>query len=211
MAIARMAQGAGAAGLARLRGARRRASAARSLLLLVLPLLTGGPVAAQVPESESPPLAIPGLPTPATDAPGEGDGIDSLLKLPSGFLAPNATSVAGAGEAEWRRRFERALSGLEQAQQALERTRRSLDEAAESGGSSQWSVAPPGASNSGGPTNSPLSFKLRQEMARNREALEEAEKALRELRIEADLAGVPAAWRGDENRPIPRRIPDSSR
>lgn len=163
---------------------------------------------AQAPEDDgsASPLVIPGVPTgaPATGARG-GDEIDSLLKLPDGYLTPGVGRVAGAGEAEWRRRFERAHAGLDRAQRALEQTRSSLDEAAASGGASQWSVAPPGASNSGGPSNSPLSFKLSQELSRNREALEAAEKALRELRIEADLAGVPAAWRGDEPAASPRR------
>jgi hypothetical protein len=63
-------------------------------------------------------------------------------------------------------------------------------------------VAPPGASGQNDPT-SPLSFKLRQELVRNREALEEAEKALRELKIEADLAGVPATWRVVAATPAP--------
>jgi hypothetical protein len=51
---------------------------------------------------------------------------------------------------------------------------------------------------------------LSQELARNREALDAAEKALRDLRIEADLAGVPAAWRGDAENPLPRRLPSTA-
>jgi len=102
--------------------------------------------------------------------------------------------VAGASEDEWRRRFSRAEKAIVDAQAELAETRRELDGLAESGGSSQWSVAPPGAAGADQST-SPLSFKLRQELQRNREALDAAEKALRELKIEADLAGVPADWR----------------
>jgi hypothetical protein len=71
-------------------------------------------------------------------------------------------------------------------------------------------MAPPGATNTGnGSSTSPLSFRLRQELLRNREGLDSAERALKELRIEADLAGVPVDWRGDANVQIPRRIPES--
>lgn len=187
-----------------------------TLLCVVLFLLTITGLStrahAEEPGSEggAPPIRIPGVPVTTNPSGGGGDGFEALLKLPDGYLAPNASRVAGAGEAEWRRRFERALGNLERAQRALEGTRRSLDEAAESGGASQWSVAPPGAGNSGGPSNSPLSFKLSQELARNREALDAAEKALRDLRIEADLAGVPAAWRGDAENPLPRRLPSTA-
>ncbi len=138
--------------------------------------------------------ALPGDPGGA----GKGEpGLDELLKLPTGFMTKDAARpVAGASEEEWRRRFTRADKAIGEARETLAETRRELDGLAETGGASQWSVAPPGASGqtAGGGT-SPLSFKLRQELGRNREALEEAEKALRELRIEADLAGVPAEWR----------------
>jgi len=160
---------------------------------------------------EPQPLGIPGVSTTSDAAAESGDGIDALLKLPSGYLEPTGRTVAGAGEEEWRRRFERAHKKLDRAVDELAQTKQELDAVAGTGGSSQWSVAPPGASSSGGPTGSPLSFKLRQDLLRNREQLDEAEKALKALRIEADLAGVPVGWRGDENRTIPRRIPEDPR
>ena len=42
--------------------------------------------------------------------------------------------------------------------------------------------------------NSPLSYKLRQDIRRQREDVEQAERALTELRVEANLAGVPEDW-----------------
>ncbi len=110
--------------------------------------------------------------------------------------------VAGASEDEWRRRFTRAEKAIVEARETLAETRRELDGLAGTGGASQWSVAPPGASGQDSST-SPLSFKLRQDLVRNREALEASEKALRELKIEADLAGVPAAWRVVASSPAP--------
>ncbi|MEZ4330171.1 MAG: hypothetical protein R3F35_00315 [Myxococcota bacterium] len=127
-------------------------------------------------------------------ASGSAPGLDDLLRLPNGFETQTAERpVAGASEDEWRRRFTRAERSIIEARERLADTKRELDGMAETGGASQWSVAPPGASAQ--QSTSPLSFKLRQELQRNREDLETAEKALRELRIEADLAGVPAEWR----------------
>lgn len=125
-----------------------------------------------------------------------GPGLDALLQLPSGYQAQPPPPVAGATEAEWRRRFAKAQGELAEAREELERAKRELDAVAEGGASSQWAVAPPGASNSGGGSTSPLSFKLRQELRRSRSRVEAAEKAVRELTIEADLAGVPERWRG---------------
>jgi hypothetical protein len=124
-----------------------------------------------------------------------GPGLDALLQLPNSFRSRETPSVAGANEAEWRRRFVNSERELSSAREELARSKRELDAVAEGGGSSQWAVAPPGASNSGGPSISPLSFKHREAVRRSREALDAADRALRELRIEADLAGVPPAWR----------------
>lgn len=141
---------------------------------------------------------------------GAAPGLDDLLQIPSGYLQPTARTVSGAGEGEWRRRFEKAQKELRKALTTLKATKRELDEVAGGGSASQWSVAPPGATNTGnGSSTSPLSFRLRQELLRNREGLDSAERALKELRIEADLAGVPVDWRGDANVQIPRRIPES--
>jgi hypothetical protein len=140
--------------------------------------------------SNGPPSEIPGSP-----GGGEGPGLDALLQLPSGFMSPQSPGVAGAGEGEWRRRFQKTQKELIEARSKLEETKRELDEVAVGGGSSQWSMAPPGASNSGGSSASPLSFRLRQQLKEDRDALDAAERAMRELRIEADLAGVPSTWR----------------
>lgn len=157
-----------------------------------------GPPAAESEES----LVVPSPGARPADAgsgrPG-GPGLDALLQVPSRLLDGNSGAVAGASEAEWRRRFDRAQDELDAAREGLERTKRELDSVAEGGGASQWSVAAPGggapAGGAAGST-SPLSFRLRQELKRNRDRLEQAERSLRELRIEADLAGVPSAWRG---------------
>ncbi|MCA9504342.1 MAG: hypothetical protein KC616_14730 [Myxococcales bacterium] len=150
------------------------------------------------------PLYVPGAsPGPARDASTVRGGamepeLEDLLQLPSDFVIERSRPVAGATENEWRRRFEKAAEELSEARDQLAATKRELDAVAETGGASQWSVAPPGAGGGNStPTNSPLSFKLRQELQRNRERVEAATRGLRELRIEADLAGVPVSWRAE--------------
>jgi hypothetical protein len=159
------------------------------------------PVSETAADSESPgerhePMVVPENSTP----PGKDPGLDALLQLPSSFVGQVGPAVAGASEAEWRRRFRTSRETLSAARKALEKTKQELDGAAEGGSGNTWSVAPPtGGGSGGGPPNSstsPLSFKLRQDLKRNRTELDAAEKASRELEIEADLAGVPVEWRG---------------
>lgn len=130
---------------------------------------------------------------------GQSPGLDSLLRLPSDYQRQEtAPIVAGVSEAEWKRRFRTTRETLDAARAALEKTKRELDDVAVDGGSSQWSVAPPtGGEGGNAPASSPLSFKLRQALRQHRVELEDAEKAMRELEIEANLAGVPRDWRGE--------------
>ena len=95
------------------------------------------------------------------------------------------------GQGEWEARFETVRLDLVAARTALDAAQKEL--ASASGDSSQWSVAAPGTSPN--PENTPLSYKLRQDIRRHREAIERAEKKLRSLEIEADLAEVPQEWR----------------
>lgn len=175
-------------------------------MMLVLALANAGQAEEATEEIEQDALRVPSRTSrePQPDRPdsrGEGPGIDSLLQLPSGFMSERSRPVAGAGENEWRRRFDRSVTELAAAKRKLDKTKGELDEVAESGGANQWSVAPPGGAGGGSgasPASSPLSFKLRQQLKDDRAAVEQAERALRELRIEADLAGVPQSWRGSD-------------
>ncbi|MBW2497466.1 MAG: hypothetical protein JRF61_09365 [Deltaproteobacteria bacterium] len=193
----------------------RLASWAMGLVLCMGP----GAVGAESPDAEAPdtsgeePLRVP--PSPGGRSGGAADGapgLESLLQLPPGFgTRGEQPAVAGASEAEWRRRFRRSYGELEEARAQLEATKGELDEIVDEGGS-QWAVAPPiGGATPEGASNSPLSFKLRQQLKGDRERVEAAERAMRELRIEADLAGVPRTWQS-EGAPVdgegaPREIP----
>jgi hypothetical protein len=126
---------------------------------------------------------------------GANSGIESLLQLPRGFVTTSPHAVAGATETEWRRRFKDASSALSEARSTLAATKVELDGVAVGGGANQWSVAPPGSSGQSGSVTSPLSFRLRQQLRGDRDRVDSTQKAHRELRIEADLAGVPESWR----------------
>lgn len=130
---------------------------------------------------------------PARRPEGAAVGLEALLQLPKNFVSSAPRVVAGAVESEWRRRFAQADLELSEASTRLKDTKRELDGIASESGSSQWSIAPPGTESSR--STSPLSFKLRQQIRDDRERITVSEKALRGLRIEADLAGVPQSWR----------------
>jgi hypothetical protein len=126
---------------------------------------------------------------------GVNSGIESLLRLPRGFVATSPRAVAGATENEWRRRFQDANSALSEARSTLAATKLELEGVAVGGSANQWSVAPPGGGGDSSSSTSPLSFRLRQQLRGDRARIDSTEKAYRELRIAADLAGVPTTWR----------------
>jgi hypothetical protein len=123
--------------------------------------------------------------------------MDRLLKLPGSFEQP-PEAKGGVTLDQWQGRFDRVLVDFYTANRALTRAQAELEEMAVEGGS--WSMAAPGTKASS--ENAPMSFKLRQEMRRQREAVERSEKRLRELQVQADLAGVPADWRREHSQPI---------
>jgi hypothetical protein len=126
---------------------------------------------------------------PAQD---EGVSLDRLLKLPDGF-GTESERRAGATASEWRSRFEATERAVTDARDALARAQAELEAAA--GESGDWQLTPPGASGPPRTDESTVSFRLRQEVRRRREQLEQAERSSRQLEIEADLAGVPEDWR----------------
>ncbi len=128
---------------------------------------------------------------PATSSNEPTIDLDLLLKLPDSYLADGARR-GGAGRSEWRGRFFQARERLDQGRQELARLQGKMEGMA--GDSGTWAVGAPGLG-SVDPKNSTLSYKLRQEIRRAREEIEQAERDLRELRIEADLADVPQGWR----------------
>lgn len=119
--------------------------------------------------------------------------LDRLLTLP-GDVDVSEPRYGGATRSEWRTRFEEVRNRRDGAQKGLNAAQEELQKLAADG--SQWQVAAPGIGGVEAATSEtgPLSYRLRQEIKRQREELERAERDLQELRIEANLAGVPQSW-----------------
>lgn len=126
----------------------------------------------------------------AGDAVPSPVGLEALLRLPAQRPVPEQDPMTAGARKEWEARFAKARGDLEAARAALAGSQAELETLASD--SSAWQMAPPGAS--ANMENSPVSYKLRVEIRRLREEVERAERALEELRIEANLAGVPEDW-----------------
>jgi hypothetical protein len=124
--------------------------------------------------------------------------LDRLFKLPSQPVTPakEQRRVSGATRREWEQRFFTARNDLEDAREALKAAQSELEDMAAK--ADAWQLTAPGAQAT--PENSPVSFKLRQDIRGYREDIERYEAALTELRIEANLAGVPVAWQQPERQ-----------
>jgi hypothetical protein len=152
--------------------ARKHGIAALGLSWLVVPLVA--PAAADV-EAEPPP---------------KGVTLDQLLTLPSA-LPVESGQRGGLTRAEWSSRFAEAEAELETAQAELDESLDRLSELVEK--TSNWKVAAPGVQAAPG-DDSPVNYGLRQEIQQNRENVARAERKLRDLSVEANLAGVPENW-----------------
>jgi hypothetical protein len=135
--------------------------------------------------------------------------LDDLLRLPAGVVSPyEEDRRGGATREQWRSRFRSARDDLSQAHKAL---KASLDELDELGGQGNWKMAPPGMgqlqnqqqqgpSGSASPdgnqsTGAPLNYGLANSIRGQKQEVRRAERALRDLEVEANLAGVPEDWR----------------
>jgi hypothetical protein len=145
-------------------------------------------------------MACPAL---AEDAPSPPIvDLDRLLVLPDSLdLEPETRG--GATKAEWRARFQSAREDFAAARAALAKTQTKLEDVAS--GTSSWKMGAPGlgVTDLGATADSPLDYSLSNEMRRNREEVERSERRLTELRIEANLAGVPRDWQGLEPTETP--------
>jgi hypothetical protein len=153
-----------------------------SLAALALALVLGHAAAAAGTEPEPKPQQPP----PAVE-------LDRLLKLPPS-VEVQREQIGSATRSQWRARFASARAEHDAALAGLEAAQKKLGTVAED--SEAWQMAPPGAgAGPAGASEAPVDYQLRQELRRQREDLIRSEKNLRELTIEADLAGVPADWR----------------
>jgi hypothetical protein len=114
--------------------------------------------------------------------------LDKLLKLPD-TMEYDVERRGGATRSEWRTRFREARGALEKAKARKAEAQKKLEDAASD---SSWRFAPPGAS---GTTEATENYKLVQEVKRQDAEIQRLDKHLRDLEVEANLAGVPEDWR----------------
>jgi hypothetical protein len=127
---------------------------------------------------------------PEAPASGEGAALERLLTLPDAG-SYGVERRGGLSRGEWRARFQDVTQALASEREALDEAEGRLDEAA--GSASNWQMAPvPGMQPS---PDAPLDYQLRVAIRRHRSEIERLERRLKQLEIEANLAGVPAEWR----------------
>ncbi len=165
-----------------------RAGARRSVLVLLVAStgLASGAVAGQ--EAERAGQSVPPV------------SLEELLALPETYR-PRLEQRGGATRSEWRERFRVAREEVEAARAGLARAQAELEAHAGTGG--DWNLAPPGVGS--GLTGDARAGQLRAEIKRYRKELERAERQLRELEVEAELAGVPEDWVAGEVPSAPPR------
>ncbi len=133
----------------------------------------------------------------ATAAAGQGApqappkvGLDQLLELPTGRQY-EVEKRGGMTRSEWRSRFLALRTELAEAKASLAKSENELEDVAAS--TEPWQLGPqlPGVTQA----DAPLDYRLRQEIRRYREQIERLEDRTTELQVQANLAGVPEAWR----------------
>ncbi|MEX2204743.1 MAG: hypothetical protein WEF50_00775 [Myxococcota bacterium] len=125
-------------------------------------------------------------PTPAPKPSAPLD-LDRLLRPPG--VAPSMPTaepdLGGRDRAEWREEFEKANAEVVELESKVEVNQQRL----RANTAGDWNYSP-----AGGEASDPEVLKLRAQLRRDRQSLEAARQRLRDLRVEASLAGVPEAW-----------------
>ena len=159
--------------------ARKRIPA--QLFALAVALVAGGAAGPARSQEEAP--AAPS----EQEQPAE---LERLLTLPGGQNY-GVDRRGGLSRGEWRSRFTEIEDALTSERTALTEAEGRLDEAA--GSASNWQMAPvPGMQPS---PDAPLDYQLRVAIRRHKSEIERLERKLKQLEIEANLAGVPTEWR----------------
>ena len=127
--------------------------------------------------------------------------LDKLLEIPRSVqIQSGLVRRGGSTRPEWQLRFDRARDEYERAKLALEEVRAELEELSTG---EAWKMSPPGLGGLGGgsqaPSESSLDYKLAQQLRRQRDEVALTERRLKDVEIEANLAGVPEDWRTSDD------------
>ena len=159
------------------------------LVFLAIPTASWAQTAAES-QSTPPPAGESALedaaPAPA-QRPSQPLNLDRLLRPPGVVSAtPSAEpSYGGRDRAEWREEFQRGSQEVADLEAKVEVSQNRLRQTA----TGDWNYSP-----AGGEATDPEVLRLRAQLRRDRQSLEASRQRLRDLRVEASLAGVPEAW-----------------
>jgi hypothetical protein len=133
------------------------------------------------------PQATQPAPAPPPDAPApKSVDLDRLLHPSAVHMQPSGSVLGGRDQKGWREEFRRAREEVSDLEGKVEAGQKSLRSAA----AGEWNYSP-----AGGEATDPEVLKLRAQLRRDRQSLEASRQRLRDLGIEASLAGVPEDWR----------------
>ena len=151
------------------------------LAVLWIPVAAAAEEAPETPEPAPREERAPVYPAAGTPA----IGLDRLLKVPRGVGSP-PTRRGKRDERAWKLEFTTARTELADLERRVAETQEKLGEY--SGASMGYSPTP------GGIGSNPEVLRLRASLRRDRQSLETAGRRLRDLEVEASLAGVPPEW-----------------
>jgi hypothetical protein len=159
--------------------------------ILALALLTWAVSGAAIAETDSADAAKPTpsetAPAPAADTPPRKSlDLDRLLHPPAVQMQPTGKILGGRDQKAWREEFRRAREEVSDLEGKVEAGQGHLRSAA----AGEWNYSP-----AGGEVTDPEVLKLRAQLRRDRQSLEASRQRLRDLDVEASLAGVPEDWR----------------
>jgi hypothetical protein len=124
-------------------------------------------------------------PEPAGPPPKSLD-LDRLLHPTAVRMQPTGKTYGGRDESGWRGEFRKARQEVSDLEGKVEAVQQHLRNAS----SGEWNYSP-----AGGEVTDPEVLKLRAQLKRDRQSLEASRQRLRDLDVEASLAGVPEDWR----------------
>ena len=113
-------------------------------------------------------------------------GLDRLLTPGVVRVQPSGKYYGGRDQKGWQEEFRRAREEVSDLEGKVEAGQKHLRSAA--GG--EWNYSP-----AGGEATDPEVLKVRAQLRRDRQSLEASRQRLRDLDVEASLAGVPEDWR----------------
>ncbi len=143
------------------------------LLVLLSPLAMAEPDIETQPPSQ--PVSKPDL------------SLDRLLRPSTPSVVLRQEQHGGKDREQWRDAFENAAIEVRDLGKSIANAQDQIRQAQ----SHEWGYSPTG----GGDATDPEVLRLRAQLRRDRQSLEAAQQRLRDLDVEASLAGVPTEWR----------------